>query len=612
MAPKHGMPFILVMIAALTLPLLASCVPTTTAPVTVKETVIVKEVVKETVEVPQAAIKETVVVQEIVTPTPVPPPVKKSGPVYIGTGGMTGKHLNPIWMTSNPQFMTFPLILPALTWFDNQVQPVADLATEIEVNEAATLYTFHLPENATWSDGTPLTSKDVIFTYNLAVAPNVGQSVWAKNFASIMGLEEYQAGTATGIAGITAIDEHTVQFELKESNAAFLYNTYLGILPEHVLGQVKTEELEMDPYLDAPTVTSGPYEFVKYEPGQYIQLKKRADYWGKQVTIDEVYIKLFESTATQLAQLEAGELDVAVLPAEEVERFRSLAHIDVLSVKGIGYLVTHLDFRNAEQIAALNIPKDQGGKGYSITKEPRPYMLDKRFRQALDYAIDKDAVIQVVAGGEATPIGSPIFGPDWAVNPDLNPYDRDLEKSKALLQEVGVTFTDAGVAQWEGKPITLVYLSDTSEASRQLGEVIQQQLKDVGIRLDLKLVTSSAFLQAAIDGEADLIRNAGGRFGADPSVSALYYTCKAGWSELVIGYCNPKFDELMQAGAASSIQEERQKAYWEASALLNEELPSLFFYTPNVFFGANKGLKGLSPTADPGYLTWNIEEWYRE
>jgi peptide/nickel transport system substrate-binding protein len=286
--------------------------------------------------------------------------------------------------------------------------------------------------------------------------------------------------------------------------------------------------------------------------------------------------------------------------------------VDILAAQGIGYYVTHVDFRNEDQIAQLNLPTEEGGKGYSISTEPKPYLQDKRFRQALAYAIDNDAVMQVVAAGYATPIYSSIFGPDWAVNPDLETYAQDVEMAKSLMSDVGVTFDDNGTALWDEAPIQLVYLSNTSEEARKLGEVLQQQLGDVGIRLDIKLVTSSAFLMAAINGEADLIRNAGGRFGADPSVSSLYYTCKAGWSELVIGFCNPEFDDLMAQGVATSNSDAQQQTYWQASAILNDELPSLFYYTPDVFYGVNKGLKGLAPSADPGYVTWNIENWYLE
>jgi peptide/nickel transport system substrate-binding protein len=624
-------PLLLLSLTGLVLTLLTACAPAT--PVTVKETVIVRETavpvkqtvvvketvavtVKETVPVPvketvAVTVKETVQVPVVVTPTPVPPPIKKSGPVFIGSGGMTGKHYNPIWMTSNPQFLTFPLILPALTWFNDQVQPIPDLATKIDVNADATVYTFTLPKEARWSDGTPLTAKDVAFTFKLAIDPIVGQSVWVNNFASIKGAAEYQKGTVKDVEGIKIVDDQTIRFELKEPNASFLFNTYLGILPSHILSKVDPKDLEKNAYVDAPTVTSGPYDFVKYEAGQYIQLKKKANYWNasKQVSIEEIYVKLIDQTATMLAQSEAGELHLAVIPAEEVARFRKLAHIEVMPITGIGYYVLHVDARNKDQIAALMKPKDQGGKGYAtITRVPKPYLLDKRFRQALQYAIDKKAVIQVVAGGEANPIYGPIFGPDWAVNPNLNKYDLNIDKAKSLMKDAGIVF-DKDTATWEGKPITLVYLSDSNEEARKLGEVLQQQLSKVGIRLDIKLVTSAAFLQAAIDGEGDLIRNAGGRFGADPSVSALYYGCKAGWAELVMGYCNPKFDDLMSKGVATSKSADRQKIYWEASTILNDELPSLFLFTSNRFAGVNKGLSGLKPSADPGYLTWNIQQW---
>jgi peptide/nickel transport system substrate-binding protein len=76
-----------------------------------------------------------------------------------------------------------------------------------------------------------------------------------------------------------------------------------------------------------------------------------------------------------------------------------------------------------------------------------------------------------------------------------------------------------------------------------------------------------------------------------------------------MGYCNPKFDDLMGKGVATSKSEDRQKIYWEASAILNDELPSLFLFAPNSFVGVNKGLRGLKPSADSSYLTWNIQEW---
>jgi peptide/nickel transport system substrate-binding protein len=577
------------------LAMVIACAPASTP---VKETVVVRETV---------TVKETVSV--VVTPTPTALPIKKTGGIVVGSSALTAKHFNPIWLNSAPQFLTFPLILPALTWFDDKAQPILDLAAKVDIAPSASAYTFTLPSNATWSDGTRLTTKDIAFTYKLALDPAINSSLWATNLSSIRGVLDYQRGAVKDIEGIKIVDDQTIRFDLRESNGMFLFNTYLGILPSHILGKVDPREIEKQTYVDAPTVTSGPYDFAKYELGQAIQLKKKSNYWGKTVNVDEITVRMFDSNAALLTALESGDVQLTTIPLEEAARLRKIPYLDVLAAKGIGYYALHVDARTKDQIAALNKLRDQGGRGYTIARTPKPYLADKRFRQALSYALDRLSLIQAVVGGEGVPIYSPMVGPDWAVNPNLNKYDVNVDKAKSLLKEAGLAFDAQGNALFENKPIALVYLAGTSEEARKLGEAIQQQLIKIGIRVDIKLVPNEVFQQAAIDGEGDLIRSAGARFGADPSVSALYYTCKAGWAELVMGYCNAKFDDLIAKGNAVSKSEDRQRSYWDASAILNDELPSIFLFTPNVFVGVNKGLSGVKPIADPNYLTWNIQDW---
>lgn len=579
------------------LALAIACTPVPT-PTPVRETVVVKETV---------TVKETVAV--LVTPTPTAQPIKRSGGIVIGAGGLTAKHYNPIWLNSAPQFLTFPLILPALTWFDDKAQPMLDLATKVEATSNATAYTFTLPRNAAWSDGAPLTTKDVAFTYKLALDPGINSSLWATNLASIKGALEYQRGGTKDIEGIKIVDDQVIRFELRESNGTFLFNTYLGILPSHILGKGDLREIEKQAYIDAPMVTAGPYDLVKYELGQSIQLRKKSNYWGKPVNVDEITVRMFDSNAAVLAALEAGDVHLAAVPLEEAARLRKIPYLDVPAAKGTSIFSLYVDARSKDQIAGLNKPKDQGGRGYAIARVPKPYLADKRFRQALSYALDRKAIMQAAVDGEGTPIYSPMIGPDWAINPNLNKYAPSLDRARALLREVGITFDPQGIALFENRPLTLVYLASTSEDARKLGEVIQNQLLRIGIRVDIKLVPYEVFQQAAIDGEGDLIRSVGARLGTDPSVSALYYTCKAGWSELVLGYCNARFDDLMSKGNVVSRNEDRQKSYWEASAILNDELPGIFLFAPNVFVGVNKGLSGIKPVADPNYLTWNVQDW---
>ena len=522
---------------------------------------------------------------------------------------MTGKHLNPIWLTSAPQFLEMPLILPALTWFDDKAQPIMDLATKVDVNADATSFTFTLPKNAVWSDGTSLTAKDVAFTYKLALDPAIASTLWGINLSSINGAVEYQKGTVKDVAGIKVVNDQTIRFDLKEPNATFLFNTNLGILPSQVLGKIDPKEIEKQTYVDAPTVTSGPYDFVKYEPGQYIQLKKKANYWGKSVSVDDVFIRLFDQTPDMLDALDVGDVSVAPISLDRAAWFRNKTNLDVLSTRSINYTVLHVDARTKDQIGILTKPKDQGGAGLPISKTPKPFLADKRFHQALAMAIDRKAAIQTLAYGEASPIYSAISAPDWAVSPNLNKYDFDLDKARSLLNAAGVTIDFQGTAIYDKRPVTLTYLAPTGDESRKLGEFLQQQLPKLGISVDLKLVASSDFLLSAINGDGDLIRGVGNRLGADPSVSAQFYACKAGWANFVMGYCNPRFDDLQSRGLANYKTDDRKKIYPDASAILNDELPSIFLYAPNVLFGVKKGAIGVKPSADPNYLTWNIQEW---
>jgi len=522
---------------------------------------------------------------------------------------MTGKHLIPIWLSSAPQFLAMPLMLPALTWFDDKAQPIMDLATKVDVNADATSFTFTLPKNAVWSNGTPLTAKDVAFTYKLALDPSIASTLWGINLSSINGAVEYQKGTAKDVAGIKVVNDQTIRFDLKEPNATFLFNTYLGILPSQVLGKIDPKEIEKQAFVDAPTVTSGPFDFVKYEPGQYIQLKKKVNYWGKSVNVEDVFIRLFDQSSNMLAALDSGDVNVAPISLDQAKWFRNKTNLDVLSTRSINYTVLYVDARTKDQIGILTKPKDQGGAGLPITKTPKPYLADKRFRQVLALAIDGKAAIQALANGEASPIYSAISAPDWAVGPNLSKYDFDLDKARSLLSAVGVTIDFQGKAIYNTSPVTLTYLAPMGDDSRKLGEYLQQQLAKLGISIDIKLVASSDFLLAAINGDGDLIRGIGNRLGADPSVSAQFYACKAGWANWVMGYCNPRFDELQSRGLANYKTDDRKKIYPDASAILNDELPSIFLYAPNVLFGVKKGTVGIKPSADPNYLTWNIQEW---
>jgi peptide/nickel transport system substrate-binding protein len=537
----------------------------------------------------------------VVTATPVPPPIKTEGPVVIGLSEMGADDFNPIQTTYDSPIT--PMLLPGLTWFEADTQPFPHLAEEIEVSDDATLYTFRLPQDAAWSDGEPVTAEDVAFSYEMA---NRLSSPWHARLETIRGVAEHHEGETSHIEGITALDDHTVQFELAGPEPDFLGYTFLGIMPEHVLGNVPPERLAAHPYMDALSVTSGPYTLVANDSDRHIHLKKKEGYWGKEPAVDQLIFKIVPDETARFAQLEAAEIDVARFPREKMEQVESVPHVDVLVVESMSYYVLHIDARTEEYIARLN--EFHGGLIY-IETEPKPYLQDERFRQALAYAIDVEPIIEEVGGGYGEPIYSPIFGPEWAANPDLETYSQDIEKAKQLLQEVGFSFDHNGAALWEYDPITLVFLAEVSEEQLRIGEILQQQLASIGIRLDIQLVSSDVFWEAATGGDGDLISTVGGGFTADFRVPELDYVCHdALWSRFVTGYCNERLDVLFEKAAEASDVETQQRLYWEASAILNDELPGLFLFSRPVFWAVNKGLRGVEAT-DGNHVTHSIREW---
>ena len=532
--------------------------------------------------------------------------------IVIGVGGITGRHFNPIWMTSGAQMASLPLILPGLTWFDAEVQPVLDLAESVDINEDATVYTFTLPADATWSDGEPLTAADVEFTVLLFLSPETQATTpaFSRNLDGIVGAPAFKAGEADTVEGLEVVDDHTIRFTLSSSDFLFLRKSFQGILPKHILGDVPVEEIDLHPYMDAPTVTSGPYNFVAYEPDQFIRFERRSDYWGEPGQIDTVIFRLIEEAQTLYAALEAGEVDVAAIAAEEVERFEMMEGMNTVSMPGIGYLVAHFNAGEALIGASEEITCEQLKADGKVAYEPHPPLDNVLVRRALAYAVDVQEIIDVIYAGQGTPIYTSIFGPSWLDDTGLNDYAYDPDMAAALLEEAGWTTNASGRrVDAEGNLMRdLIYVAQPGQASFDLGILLQDYFGAVGVGLEIRLTTSSNFIPTVLGEEWDLARNAGGAFGSDPSVNISYYVTCTGWAN-ALGFSSPEFDDLMTQGNATNDLSERAAIYNQASRILNEELPSLFIATANVNYAVSDRVQGFVGCSSADYMTWNFREW---
>ncbi|MEA2529819.1 MAG: peptide/nickel transport system substrate-binding protein [Thermomicrobiales bacterium] len=488
--------------------------------------------------------------------------------------------LNPLFSTSGSEQQVERLMFGALVKMSGDLVPTPDLSESIDVSEDAKIYTFKLKSGITFTDGQPLTSKDVAFTLERALDSRTA-SIWRGRLLGIEGAEAFSNQEATTISGLATPDDLTVQITLTTPDASFLpifcNFSGLGIMPNHVLGGIAPDQLQAHPFSLAPDVTAGAYKFVRFEPNQFLEIASNPTYVGGAPAVERIFLRILTTDVGQ-AQLETGEIDLMSLPVSEAERVRGLANVTVVSVPS-----PSMDF------LALNLE--------------RPYLQNKAMRQAMMHAIDREGIVKQVLQGEGTVVNSPIFGPDWMGVPEgLAPYPYDPDKAKELLASSGFDTSQA---------LSIMHLPGTKEKDAAIA-IMQEQLRQVGFKVDILQVDVAELNRRYIqEADFDLFYNAGGVFRADPGISGTYFLTRNFTPNGGNGshYSNPTVDDLYAEGQAAPTPEERKAVYTDLAKILNDELPWIFLWSPNSLYAASNRLQGFVPPSYSDNKFWNAETW---
>jgi peptide/nickel transport system substrate-binding protein len=472
------------------------------------------------------------------------------------------------------------MMFGSLVKMSDKLVPTPDLAASIDVSDDAKTYTFKLRSGITFTDGQPLTAKDVVFTIERAVDSRTG-SIWRGRLLGIEGAEAYGDQKADSISGLATPDETTLQVTLANPDAAFLpilcNFSGLGILPQHVLGDVAPDQLQAHPFSLEPNVTAGAFKFVRHETDQFLEVERNPNYVGGAPPLERIFLRIL-TVDVGLAQLETGEMDLMTLPVSEAEHVRALPKVVVSSVPS-----PSMDF------LALNLE--------------RPYLQNKQMRQAMMQAINREGIVKQVLQGEGEVVNSPIFGPDWMGTPEgLNLYPYDPDKAKSLLDS-------SGFDKSQGLQIMNVPGDKGHVAALA---IMQEQLRQVGFKIDILQVDAAELNRRYIEEfDYDLFYNGGGVFRADPSISGTYFltrnfTPNGGNAS---HYSNPQVDDLYAQGQAAQDTTERKRAYTEVAKILNDEVPWIYLWTPNSLFAASSRLQGFAPPSYADNKLWNAETW---
>jgi peptide/nickel transport system substrate-binding protein len=565
---------------------LAACGPTP-EPQVVKETVVVTE--KETVVVTEKEqVEVTTVVKEevekVVTATPAP----------------THKVVTIAWTqepdTLNPYYtnMWFSTVLQQLyscwAWeFDGNNEPFPKLVTELPtienggVSEDGLRITLKLRDDIVWSDGTPLTADDFVFTHDMIVNP-------ANTVSSMYPYDRFT---------VEAADAHTVVMNFPEYLASWQSSLWKGLLPKHVLEPVFAAEGSIDEaeWNLAPTVGCGPFDFAEWESGSYMHFVKNPNYWLGEPNIEDIYLQFVPDDASQTAALIAGDADLGTFPPySDVPALRA-GGLDIV-VQSSGY---------AE------------GWFFNFRDMASPGARDVKVRQAIAMALDREAIINDLCAGLPKPVETLWASLPAYESPDIVPWKYDPEAAKALLEEAGWTDRDGdGIREdADGNKLTLKHGTTIREIRQDIQAVTQQMLREVGIDLQIASWDSDFFFASYTDGspcalgEVDIMEWSD--LPADfPDPDHYYWLCseipndESPWGGNYFG-CDEYLDGLFQEQITLIDPEARTLVFHEITKYMHDNVYWLGIYDDPDIWIIGPRLTGLTFS---GVTPWyNVMDW---
>jgi peptide/nickel transport system substrate-binding protein len=468
------------------------------------------------------------------------------------------------------------LIYNGLVTYDKDTNIVPDLAESWTLSPNCLDLTLKLRDGVRWHDGHPFTADDVVFTYKLMVHPKT-PSPYKDDFDAV--------------ASVEAVDARTVHVRYREPFAQALISWGQTMLPKHLLERYMLEgKLRESPQNFSAPVGTGPFRFREIRSGEKIVVVANPDYYAGPPYISRVVYRIIPSQATIFLELKAKGIDSASLSALQYKRQTDYP----------AFRKAYNKFRYAANVYT-----------YLGLNHKDPRFADKRVRQAFAYAINKRDLIDGVRLGLATEATGPYKPGTWVYNPNVRRYPYDPARARALLAEAGWTKTNAdGLLVKDGHPFTFELLtSQGSDEARKITEVIQAQLREVGVGVEIRVLEWAAFLKEHIKKRRFEAAAMAWGIGADADQYNIWHSSKTGPDDFnFVSYANPEVDELLERGRRTCVQSERKRAYDRMQEILAEEQPLIFLYFRDNLPAVSSRVRGIVPGSIG--IEYNLNEWY--
>lgn len=482
------------------------------------------------------------------------------------------------------------------------------LAREWSASRDGLTWTLHLRDGVAFSDGTPFTSADVLFTFRALYDPTVRSEV-AGDF--VIGDQPLQ---------VRALDAHTVLVIFPAPfGPGLAILDGLPILPEHALAAALDAGTLRDAWAAGTPVGNvvglGPFVLSSHAAGERVTFARNPHFWntdeeGRALPyLDEIEIQIIPEQNAEIMQLEAGAVDVIsdAIRSEDIPALTRRADAGALTLVEAGVSP------NADGLWFNLNP------GAAATAS-RPWLASEAFHKAVSYAVDRQAIIDTIFLGEAVPIFGPItpgYG-DWYVA-DLPATPHDLERARALLAEAGLgdvdgdgTLEDPG-----GRPARFSILTQAGHAGRErTASVIQDELKKVGLTADIETADVQTLVGRFGQAAYDTIYFGFQALGTDPTNFGEFWRSSGQLHVWRPAQPSPataweaEIDDLFGRHATTVDHAERVRLFAEAQRRLAEHLPIIHFAAPRVRLAMSARVRGVTPSVLLPPVLWNAERLF--
>ncbi|MBI4826771.1 MAG: peptide-binding protein [Nitrospirae bacterium] len=464
------------------------------------------------------------------------------------------------------------MIFNGLVKYDTDLSVIGDLAESWEISPDGLVITFHLRKNVRWTDGVEFTADDVMFGYKTIIDEKT-PTPYKEDFLQVKKAE--------------VLDKYIFRATYEKPFAPALTSWgNLIVLPKHLL---EGKDITKVDFARNP-IGMGQYKFSRWTTGQDVRLTSNEDYFEGRPYINQYIYKIIPDPATMFLELQSQGVDMMGLTPIQYTKQTETA-LFKKNFQKFRYPVFSYTYM-----------------GFNLKF---PLFSDVRVRKAIAYAVDKKELVDVVLLGLGKPATGPYVPETWPYNPDAVKYEYNKDKALSLLKEAGWSDSNSdGILDKDGKPFEFTILSNMGNQQRMnAATIIQQKLKKIGIKVEIRAVEWSTFINEFIDKRRFQAVILGWSIGIDPDQYDIWHSSKTGEKEFnFVSYSNPEVDALLEKGRRTFDIEERKKSYFRIQDILADEVPYLFLYVPEATPIVHSRFKGIKPT--PIGISYNFNKWF--